>query len=348
MKKAVWKKLYLSLNTKLKRQACLPSRLAQFQPPLKHIRLEASSKCQLKCPLCITGIRSTRAQGNAVGWGNLRLSTFQKIIQENPSIKYIELSNYGEIFLNPELPEIIKYAYQKRIRLSAINGVNLNYLPEGMAETLVKYQFYKLKVSIDGTSQDTYQIYRKAGKLDNVLENIRAINTFKEKYNSKYPKLKWQFIIFGHNEHQILEAKTLAEELNMGFKPKFNYDPQHFPVKNPEKIKQDIEQEVSSVAEYEEKNQQLYSPACLQLWTAPQINWDGKLLGCCVNHFGDFGNVLEEGLETCLNSEKYQYAKAMVLGEQPARDDIPCSQCKRYQRVKQLPFREALENALKN
>jgi MoaA/NifB/PqqE/SkfB family radical SAM enzyme len=346
MKKTIWKKLSSSLNSKVFTKK-LPENLAQYQPKLTHIRLEASSKCQLKCSLCITGLRLTRQKDNAVGWGNLSLETFKTILKQNPTLRSIEISNYGEIFLNPELPDIIQYAFQKRVRLSAMNGVNLNHLPKGMAEILVKYKFYKLKASIDGTSQETYQIYREGGNLENVLANIQEINHFKEKYNSKYPKLKWQFIIFGHNEHQILEARLMAQDLNMGFKAKFNYSPKEFPIKNPEKIKQDIAQEVSSVEEYEEKNQTLYSPACLQLWTAPQVNWNGKLLGCCVNHFGDFGNVLEHGLQNSLQSEKYQYAKAMVLGEKPAREDIPCTHCKRYQKVKKMPFREALLRTLR-
>lgn len=37
----------------------------------------------------------------------------------------------------------------------------------------------------------------------------------------------------------------------------------------------------------------------------PQINWDGKLLGCCLNFWGDFGgNAFEQGLERILTSEK--------------------------------------------
>lgn len=346
MKKEVWKRLFSVLKTDRLFGRQLPTDLASYQPKPRHIRLEVSSKCQLKCSLCITGLRLTRQKGNSIGWGNLSLDTFKKLIKQNPSIQSIEISNYGEIFLNPELPEIIKYAFQKKIKLSAINGVNLNHLPLGMAETLVKYQFYKLKVSIDGTTQEAYQIYREGGNLQQILDNIEQINHFKEKYNAKYPKLKWQFIIFGHNEHQILEAKKIAEELNMDFKAKFNYTPKKFPIQNPEKIKQDTLQDVSNINEYEEKNQQLYSPACLQLWTAPQINWDGKLLGCCVNHFGDFGNVLQDGLTQSLQSEKYQYAKAMLLGEKPPREDIPCTKCKRYQKVKKLPFRESLQREL--
>ena len=51
---------------------------------------------------------------------------------------------------------------------------------------------------------------------------------------------------------------------------------------------------------------------------------------------------LNQALSDCLDSEKYRYAKAMVLGQKPARDDIPCTQCKRYQRVKKMPFTKTL------
>lgn len=40
---------------------------------------------------------------------------------------------------------------------------------------------------------------------------------------------------------------------------------------------------------------------CSQLWDAPQINWDGALLGCCTNNMRTFDNVLEVGLQRALN-----------------------------------------------
>ncbi|NJL13559.1 MAG: hypothetical protein HC913_11510 [Microscillaceae bacterium] len=317
--------------------------LAHYQPPTRFIRLEASSKCQLKCPLCITGLGLTRQQANAIGWGHLRLDDFARLLAASPQLQRIELSNYGELFLNPALPQILKLAHQKGVRLLAANGANLNYLPESLARLLVKYQFEKIKVSIDGVSEASYQQYRQGGKLSQVLDNIALINHFKAKYRSKYPRLKWQFIVFGHNEHEIPQARQMAQELDMAFKLKFNYKPQVFPVRNPDYVKQEIGLGAATIDEYEAQQKTLYSPACMQLWTSPQVNWDGRLLGCCVNHFGDFGNVFEgPGLEAGLQSEKYQYAKAMVLGQVPPRPDVPCTHCKRYQKVRQMPFRQAL------
>ena len=305
------------------------------------IRVEASSKCQLKCPLCLTGTHYHRKH-SVVGWGHLSFENFKRLIEQNPSIKHIELSNNGELFLNPALLKIMAYAHEHNIRLSAINGVNLNDVKEEVLEGLVKYQFFKLKVSIDGASQATYQQYRVGGDFNQVIANIKKINAYKQQYKSRYPKLKWQFIIFGHNEHELPLAKQMAKKLNMGFKAKLNYSPKKFPIKNAAFVKKETGLSAAYIDEYEKEKKQLYSPACLQLWTAPQVNWDGKLLGCCVNHFGDFGNVFEEGLSSLLQSEKYLYAKQMVLGEQPTRADIPCTQCKRLKRVVKTDLRKQL------
>jgi hypothetical protein len=70
---------------------------------------------------------------------------------------------------------------------------------------------------------------------------------------------------------------------------------------------------------------------CHGLWDDPQINWDGKVLGCCRNFWGDFGgNAFTDGLVESLNSERMNYAKEMLLGQQPARSDIPCTTCNIY------------------
>src|SRR6516165_6479500 len=63
----------------------------------------------------------------------------------------------------------------------------------------------------------------------------------------------------------------------------------------------------------------------------PQINWDGKVLGCCVNHWGDFGgNAFRDGLTASVNTEQIQYARAMLLGHAPPREDIVCTRCHVY------------------
>lgn len=289
------------------------------------VRIEVSSRCQLRCPQCTTGIR--RNKKGIIGWGNLEFKNFRKIIDNNRWIKNIELSNYGELFLNPELEMIIKYACKKKVSLRVDNGTNLNNIDERMIQLLVRYKIKHLLVSIDGASEETYKIYRRGGNFNKVIENINKINYYKRMYKSKYPKLSWQFIIFGHNEHELPIAKKIAKKLNMKFIPRLNGQPLYSPIKNKKFVKKKTGIKISSSSEKKEKRKVSF---CHQLWSSPQVNWDGKLLGCCLNKYSDFGNVFEKGLRYCLKSEKYIYAKKMLIGKKPSRKDIPCVKCPAY------------------
>jgi len=292
------------------------------------VRLEASSVCQLQCPACPTGTGANR--GGVIGWGFLKFEGFKKIIDENPRVKRVELSNWGEIFLNPDLPEIIEYAYIKGVRLEALNGVNLNNVSDETLEFLVKYRFDCISVSLDGATHETYKIYRQKGNLYTVIRNIKRINHFKSEYQSSFPKLLWQFVVFGHNEHELPKARKMAKELGMSFRPKLNFEPTYSPVRDERYVKIESGLHVASRDEFLRKRKRAYLCPCTQLWDSPQINWDGKLLGCCVNRIGDFGNVFELGLNGALNTEVFRYAKRMVLGIEPPREDIPCISCEVY------------------
>jgi molybdenum cofactor biosynthesis enzyme MoaA len=129
----------------------------------RKIRLEASSICQLKCPSCPN---TSRAIQPTIGSGFLKLSDFCNLIDQNPWIREIELSNYGEIFLNPHLLEIIEYAHDKQIVLRADNGVNLNHVKEDVLAGLVKCSFRSMSCSLDGASSKTYSQYRVNGEFE--------------------------------------------------------------------------------------------------------------------------------------------------------------------------------------
>jgi MoaA/NifB/PqqE/SkfB family radical SAM enzyme len=212
------------------------------------IRLEASTLCQLRCQVC------PLAQGKTgiLGRSYLRFSDFRRFIEQNPHIRNIELSNYGEIFLNPDLKDIITLAHSKNINLAALNGVNLNRVNENILEALVKFRFKIISVSIDGASRDSYRIYRRGGDFDTVLENVRRINYYKHKYRRKFPHLIWQFVVFGHNEHELPAAKKMAKDLNMGFVVKLNWNESYSPVKDEDFVRREMSYVTKD--DYEQKN----------------------------------------------------------------------------------------------
>ncbi len=293
------------------------------------IRLEASSYCQLRCPACPN---TTHAIQPVISGGSLTLKNFQTLLANNPRIAEVQLANYGEIFLNPELLEIIKHSHERGVVLRATTGVNLNHVKPDVLEGLVRYTFRSLTCSIDGASDETYKIYRVRGNFDRVIDNIRTINHFKQAYGSRYPLLTWQFVIFGHNEYELPRARALARELHMDFRPKLSWDPDFSPIRDAAFVRKVVGHRAASREEYAQKRGVAYfDHLCHQLWEEPQINWDGKILGCARNFGGDFGgNAFTDGLDKSLNSEKLTYARKMLLGKQPPRPDIPCSSCDVY------------------
>jgi MoaA/NifB/PqqE/SkfB family radical SAM enzyme len=292
------------------------------------IQIDASAHCQLACPSCPTASGATRP---ALGAGHLSVDAFQTLLDRNPEIQEVELSNYGEMFLNPHLPDLFRIAFERQVVLHADNGTNLNHASDATLEALVRYRFRSLTVSIDGASPETYARYRVRGDFDRVVGHIRKINEFKRSHSTGFPLLCWQFIVFGHNEHEIAAARRMAAELGMSFRPKISWDDEVSPVRDANLVKIQTGLPPTREAYYQAAGSEYQRGICYQLWNAPVLNWDGRVTGCCRNFWGDFGaNAFDDGLAASLDSPKLRHARQMLMGHAEPKPDIPCTTCDLY------------------
>lgn len=292
------------------------------------VLIDCCSLCQLNCVRCPASNGENKK--SIIGEGYLKFNDFKKFIDNNLQIKRVELSGYGEMFLNPDLFKILMYAYNRGIKITASNGVNFNSASEKIIEALVKFKVETVTVSIDGASNKVYGIYRKNGNLDKVLDNIRMVNFYKRKYNSNYPNLIWQFVIFGHNEHEIPLAKKMASDLGMTFKTKLNWDPKYSPIKDRAFVRRETGLKVTDREEYTKKFNRPYMFPCKHIWFRPHITWKGDLIGCCFNRNISFGNVFDHGLDRCMNRKEYLSVKRVLLGEEIPKEGNPCFNCPIY------------------
>ncbi len=299
------------------------------QLPTK-FRIDACTLCQLDCPAC----PSREFLDANKHYGYLKFKDFKKFVDEN-AVDEIELSSCGEIFLNPELIDIIKYAHEKNITLTAFGGVNGNTITDEMAEALVKYQFRHMHFSLDGASQEVYSIYRRGGDFDKVISNIKKINALKAEHNSLYPMMLWRYVVFGHNVCDMLKAKKMAQELGIGFQYSMNNDRRYSQLKEEDKAFVQKETGTDNTLDFFGSNEFVQNLNCADLFLAPQISFDGQLLGCACNHSAFFkGNVFKHGLKKALNKPDYLYTKKMLTGQTPEKKSIPCAGCFTYQRMK--------------
>lgn len=292
------------------------------------IQIDASAHCQLACPSCPTASGATRP---AMGAGHLDPTAFEALLEENAALREVELSNYGEMFLNPKLSEIMRIAFEHGVVLHADNGTNLNHASEETLEALVRYRFRSLTVSIDGASPEAYSRYRIKGDFERVIENIKKINYYKRTRGSGFPLLTWQFIVFGHNEHEIEAARALAAKLGMSFRPKISWDDDFSPVRDPKLVQLQTGLPASRKAHYQATGTEYMRGICYQLWTAPVLNWDGRLMGCCRNFWGEFGgNVFTTGLTAGLAASKIPAARQALMGKTEMDASAPCATCDLY------------------
>jgi MoaA/NifB/PqqE/SkfB family radical SAM enzyme len=265
-----------------------------------------------------------------MGWGRLKFDDFRRLIDDSPGIKSVYFHCFGEAFINKDILPILKYGHERNLSFT-FSSANFNHVSDAILEALVKYGIEVVSVALDGVTPESYAIYRKRGDLDRVLDNVRKLNAYKKQYQSEFPRLVCLWVVFGHNQHEIPQAKALAEELGMEFKPKMQWDSDYSPITDPEQLNIDLGWEHSNREDYLASTGDNYMhQVCHQLFQSPKINWDGRVLGCCWTQEGFGGNAFEEGYEAAINNEKIVYARRMLTGEEPARDDIPCTKCSIY------------------
>ena len=298
------------------------------------VQIDASSHCQLACPLCPTADGRTRP---GMGQGHLKFSDFRTLLDRNPEIHHVELSNYGEMFLNPQLTEILAYAFERGVTVSGGNGVNLNHAREDVLEAVVRYRVRTLTCSLDGATQGSYAKYRINGNLERVLRNIDRIREYRRAARTAFPVLTWQFVVFGHNEDELAAAREMAAKRGMTFLPRLSWDETLSPVRNADLVRIETGLGAAGREEFLEKKGTGYTrDICHQLWHRPVFNWDGRTMGCCVNYWQAFpSNVFETGLRAAANDPSMAYARQMLTGQAEAREDIPCTRCYHFEEIRQ-------------
>src|SRR4051812_31146481 len=128
------------------------------------ITFEPTTSCNLRCPECPSGKREfTRPTGM------LQTDFFRTTIDElHKEISYLVFYFQGEPFLNPQFLEMVNYASSKKIYTAT--STNAHYLNDENARKTVESGLDRLIISIDGTTQETYEQYRIGGELAKVIE----------------------------------------------------------------------------------------------------------------------------------------------------------------------------------
>jgi radical SAM protein with 4Fe4S-binding SPASM domain len=239
---------------------------------------------------------------------------FKKQIDEiHKDLLYLIFYFQGEPYLHKNFLELVKYASTKRIYTAT--STNAHYLNEDNAKKTVESGLDRLIISIDGTTQEVYEQYRKGGKLEKVIEGTRNIIRWKKALKSRTPHVIFQFLVVKPNEHQIEEVIQLAEETGVdevAFKTAQIYDYEHGNPLIPSLDKYS-RYEKSADGKYRIKNKLLNH--CWKMWHSCVITWDGMVVPCCFDKdaWHKMGNLNNHSLKEIWNNGEYRQFRASVL-----------------------------------
>lgn len=295
------------------------------------IRLDLCTICNLNCTAC----SMRKLNYGKIGAGYVKFEQFKSFIDNNKQyIKSLEISNFGEPFLNPDILNILDYAYINDIKLTCTNGTNFNFKNDILLKKLVNNGFYAITISLDGASQKVYEQYRRNGNFNLVIENIKKINQYKKELNSQYPILIWQYVLreSTENPEEIKKAIEMAQDLNMKIKFKLTWEREYKPkMEWVEQIKQLTKLDFLTRDELPTLHPISAYSKCLALYQEREItiNWDGRWLGCCRNKIPSDLNIFELGIDGLITNQYYKDTlKYLADPTAPLNDLFFCTHCK--------------------
>ncbi len=307
----VWVSYHVSKNTKSITSIGFPISMA----------IEPTTSCNLRCPECPSGLRQfTRPIGM------LEPTFFKKTIDEvYKELIYLTFYFQGEPYLNPNFLDMVKYASDKGIYTST--STNAHYLTEEQAKKTVESKLDRLIISIDGTTQETYEQYRIGGILQKVIDGTKNIIEAKKKLDSKTPHIVFQFLVVKPNEHQLEDVKKLANELGVDevvFKTAQVYDFENGNPLIPDNIKYSRYKK-NTDGTYSIKNKLLNQ--CWRMWSSCVVTWDGVVVPCCFDKDAkhQLGDLKKQSFKELWKSIKYQNFRQSIL---KSRQEIDiCKNC---------------------
>ena len=285
------------------------------------ISIEPTTSCNLRCPECPSGLRAfTR------NTGMLEPAFFEKTIQEiKQHLLYLTFYFQGEPYLNRDFLKMVKVAKNNKIYTST--STNGHYLTDAVAKETVVSGLDRLIISIDGTTQETYQQYRVGGHLDKVLEGTKNIIKWKKELKSTSPYVIFQFLVVRHNEHQIEDLKKIAKEMQVDevilkTAQVYNYENGNDLIPLQEKYSR---YKKLSNGKYALKNK--LDDACWKLWHSNAVTWDGKVVPCCFDKDAKhiLGDLQKDSFQTIWHNQNYwNFRRQITKGRKEI--DI-CSNC---------------------
>lgn len=173
---------------------------------IQDVHLELSTLCNAACPLCP---RNFRGYPYNDGYPEINFTLTNAHTIFHPiflkQLKRIWINgNYGDITMNPETVEIVRYFKEHNPSIIIEISTNGSARNSAFWKSLAQ-QGAHVFFCLDGLD-DTHHLYRQNTSWNTVIKNAKT-------FIAAGGKATWKFVQFDHNIHQINKCRHLSREL---------------------------------------------------------------------------------------------------------------------------------------
>lgn len=274
--------------------------------------IDTGNVCNLRCPLCPTGEQELQRPQTMMS-----LQTFEKVLSEiGPWAIEVILHNWGEPFLNANILDMVRATRAAGIGTTISSNLNLVRRGDDFLGEVVDSGLDHLTVSLDGTTQEVYETYRRGGDLEAVLHNMRTLLEHRRRSRAATPVVEWQFLVMKHNQHQIEDARRMAREIGVD---RIRFTSAGLPFEQLADVPL-ARKWLSDLPDYSaydpasiERRGYMFDERCYYLYRAMTINPGGEVSPCCVVYHSqhDFGSLVDRSLDEIWNNGYYRASRAL-------------------------------------
>lgn len=264
------------------------------------IRIEPSSLCNLKCSHCPTGTLNMKRGAMSEDIFNIVLEQLKANLE---TIKVVVLYHGGEPLMNIRFPYMVSKI--KSLGIPYVKTVSNGMLLNGdLIERVEWNNLDCIEFSLDGESLEENNVIRRGCDGQKVIENIKALISYKKNNNLQKPDIYISTTQFIKNK-----------DSNKYKVPDYLYDnfKQEIQEKQIKEFKVSIAMEwpkmkiIDNMYEVYTENKANMDNYCDHIINTITIRWNGDIVPCCYDLTSEYvvDNILNNDLKTIWNSERY-------------------------------------------
>jgi MoaA/NifB/PqqE/SkfB family radical SAM enzyme len=178
-------------------------------PVLRHLQVEVTGACNLRCRMCLVRYRPALDRRTAL----FPLHRFVALLDEASELERVTLQGLGEPLLHPDLTAMVAACAERGVRV----GFNTNgtLLTARRIDALLRAGLDWLHVSVDGAHARTFETIRDGARFDKVIRNLRRVVAMRSALKADRPTVQLNAVLMRTNLPELVDLVRLAADIGV-------------------------------------------------------------------------------------------------------------------------------------